>query len=670
MKKKSIIVFLLPFILIIASCIGIMQYDLLNSGRNYSYSQQDNNIQIRKDYLQSYTFELDLLRFCYAIDYNDRYDLNVSSEKNLHQLYGQNLSTYLLNQMDNFIISANDNLQYDYSFLKYHMLDLTDSSTYSNSGELSMNDSGDVYKITFDENGEISIETSSSINVPIKTAYTNLIRNNFQSNYTGNSETIELLKNRVFTFVVEKSADLSSLVSYNNNVYIYKDYSYHMNAVLFSFVVLAVLGLCLPLKKLRQFSFYQNIIDIPLEILVIVSLGFLTFSSRYIASNFFYNNPLSVMLYAILAFIFLMDVLVFKYFLQYPPLQYIKERSLTAQVASFVFDNMKQFDLAEKYNLTLFKVVIVNAFAIIILPMWMGVIGLIIYCVLLFIIMINVANQVKNDYQSLLEVTSSIASGKFDKTTNTDLGVFNSYKDSMDTIRDDFKNAVDSEIRSEKMKTELITSVSHDLKTPLTSIVTYADLLKDDQLDNDKKKEYIAVIDRNALRLKNLINDLFEVSKASSGNITLNLMEIDIISLIKQAILEYDHLFEKQGLQLKFTSNQEKSILKLDSQKTYRIITNLLVNISKYAMENTRVYIDVTDTQNKVEITLKNISKHEIRIEANELLERFVQGDSSRHSEGSGLGLAITKTFTELQGGTCQVSVDGDLFKVTLVFNK
>lgn len=670
MKKKSIIVFLLPFILIVASCIGIMQYDSLNSSRNYSYTQQNNTTQIRNEYLQSYTFELDLIRFCYAIDYNNRYDLNVSNEKNLRQLYGPNLSTYLINQMDNFIISANDNLQYEYSFLKYHMLDLTDNSTYSNSGELSMNTSGDVYKITFDEEGAISIETASAINVPIKTAYANLIRSNFQSNYTSSQETIELLKNRVFTFQVEKSADLSSLVSYNNNVYVCKDYSYHMNAVLFSFVVLAVLGLCLPLKKLRQFSFYQNIIDIPLEILVIVSLGFLTFSGRYIASNFFYNNPLSVMLYAILAFIFLMDVLVFKYFLQYPPLQYIKERSLTAQVASFVFDNMKQFDLAEKYNLTLFKVVVVNAFVIIILPMWMGVIGLIIYCVLLFIIMINVANRVKNDYQSLLEVTSSIASGKFDKTTNTDLGVFNSYKDSMDTIRDDFKNAVDNEIRSEKMKTELITSVSHDLKTPLTSIVTYADLLKDNHLDDEKKKEYIAVIDRNALRLKNLINDLFEVSKASSGNITLNLMEIDIISLIKQAILEYDHLFEKQGLKLKFTSNQEKSILKLDSQKTYRIFTNLLVNISKYAMENTRVYIDVKDTQDKVEITLKNISKHEIRIEANELLERFVQGDSSRHSEGSGLGLAITKTFTELQGGTCQVSVDGDLFKVTLIFDK
>ena len=380
MKKKSIIVFLLPFILIVASCIGIMQYDSLNSSRNYSYTQQNNTTQIRNEYLQSYTFELDLIRFCYAIDYNNRYDLNVSNEKNLRQLYGPNLSTYLINQMDNFIISANDNLQYEYSFLKYHMLDLTDNSTYSNSGELSMNTSGDVYKITFDEEGAISIETASAINVPIKTAYANLIRSNFQSNYTSSQETIELLKNRVFTFQVEKSADLSSLVSYNNNVYVYKDYSYHMNAVLFSFVVLAVLGLCLPLKKLRQFSFYQNIIDIPLEILVIVSLGFLTFSGRYIASNFFYNNPLSVMLYAILAFIFLMDVLVFKYFLQYPPLQYIKERSLTAQVASFVFDNMKQFDLAEKYNLTLFKVVVVNAFVIIILPMWMGVIGLIIYC--------------------------------------------------------------------------------------------------------------------------------------------------------------------------------------------------------------------------------------------------------------------------------------------------
>ena len=218
MKKKSIIVFLLPFILIVASCIGIMQYDSLNSSRNYSYTQQNNTTQIRNEYLQSYTFELDLIRFCYAIDYNNRYDLNVSNEKNLRQLYGPNLSTYLINQMDNFIISANDNLQYEYSFLKYHMLDLTDNSTYSNSGELSMNTSGDVYKITFDEEGAISIETASAINVPIKTAYANLIRSNFQSNYTSSQETIELLKNRVFTFQVEKSADLSSLVSYNNNV--------------------------------------------------------------------------------------------------------------------------------------------------------------------------------------------------------------------------------------------------------------------------------------------------------------------------------------------------------------------------------------------------------------------------------------------------------------------
>lgn len=670
MKKKSIIVFLLPFILIFISCVGIMFFDLDHQSQSYNYTQQDNSIQIRKDYLESYAFETDLIRFCYAIDYNNRYDVNVSNEKNLRQLYGQDLSNYMINQMDNFIISADNDLQNEYAFLNYHMLDLTNNSTYSNNDDTTTSNNPYTYHIVFDDQGNITIESSVNLSVPIKTVYTNLIRNNFESTYTGTRESIDMLKNREFNFTISSNADLSSVISYSNQYSYIVDYSYHMNALLFSFVVLAIAGLCLPLKKLRKYNFYQNIIDIPLEILVIISLGFVTFSSRYIASHFFYNNPLSVMLYAILAFIFIMDVLVFKYFLSYPPITYLKERSLTAQTVSFVFDNMKQFDLAEKYNLTLFKVIIVNAFAIIILPMWMGVIGLIIYCVLLFIILINVANRVKNDYQALLEVTSSIASGKFDKTTNTDLGVFNSYKDSMDTIRDDFKNAVDNEIRSEKMKTELITSVSHDLKTPLTSIVTYADLLKNDQLDDEKKKEYIGVIDRNALRLKNLINDLFEVSKASSGNVTLNLMEIDLVSLVKQALLEYDHLFEKQGLQIKFTTSNEKILLNLDSQKTYRIFTNLFVNISKYAMENTRVYIDIQDSQENVKITLKNISKHEIHVEANELLERFVQGDSSRHSEGSGLGLAITKTFTELQGGTCDVNVDGDLFKVTLIFEK
>ncbi|MBS5114715.1 MAG: HAMP domain-containing histidine kinase [Erysipelotrichaceae bacterium] len=253
---------------------------------------------------------------------------------------------------------------------------------------------------------------------------------------------------------------------------------------------------------------------------------------------------------------------------------------------------------------------------------------------------------------------------------NSNLGIFNSYRDSMGQIKDDFKQAIEREIKSEKMKSELITSVSHDLKTPLTSIVTYVDLLKNQNIEADKKQEYIEVIDRNALRLKNLINDLFEVSKASSGNIQMNYMDIDIIALIKQVLFEYEQAYDQKHLEVKFNSSSEKIILKLDSQKTYRILTNLFTNILKYALENTRVYIDIKETDYNVNITIRNISKYEIQVEAHELLERFVQGDSSRHYEGSGLGLAIAKSFCELQHGTFEVSVEGDLFKTVLTFQK
>lgn len=669
MKKKHISIFLLPFILIACCCLGIAYYDYTIRDSVYNYTTQYQNKQeIRKEYLQSYQFENDLLRFCYAIDYNNRVDLNVSVDDNIRQIYGEDLSGNMISHIDRFIRTTNNTLDTSYPFLKYKLEDHTDENTiYSNYAKDDL-ENDDVFIINFDERGNITLDAPYEMEIPIKSAYSNLIRTELQEEES--LEPVNLIKNTTFTFAVEKYADLSQLIGYYDEPSYYTDYTDHMNAIMLSFVILLIAGLCLPIKKLSQYTTYQNILNTPLEVAVLVSLGFLSFSARYIVDNFFYNDPLSLMLYGILATIFLFDVLIFKYFLQYPPLLYLKERSLTAQMLSFVFENMKQFDLAEMYNLTVLKGVVVNAIAIIVLPMWFGIVGLIIYCILLFIIIINVANRIRNDYESLLEVTSSIATGKFDKKTDTDLGVFNSYKDSMDTIRDDFKNAIDNELRSEKMKTELITSVSHDLKTPLTSIVTYADLLKDDNLDDEKKKEYIAIIDRSALRLKNLINDLFEVSKASSGNLTLNLMNIDIISLIKQALLENDHLFEKQGLIIKFNTNKEKVILNLDSQKTYRIFTNLIVNISKYAMENTRVYIDVLDNEKQVEISLKNISKHEIHVDANELFERFVQGDQSRHSEGSGLGLAITKAFTDLQGGRCEIHVDGDLFKVILTFPK
>ncbi len=195
------------------------------------------------------------------------------------------------------------------------------------------------------------------------------------------------------------------------------------------------------------------------------------------------------------------------------------------------------------------------------------------------------------------------------------------------------------------MKTELISNVSHDLKTPLTSIITYIDLLKDESITDENRKLYIDTLDRKSQRLQHLIEDLFEVSKANSGDVYLNIVNVDIVSLMKQTLLELDDKLADSSLIVKNNFSNEKIILPLDSQRTFRVFENLIINISKYAMPNSRVYIDILETDNKVNIMLKNMSASEIDFSVDDIMERFVRGDKSRNTEGSGLGLAIAKFY-------------------------
>ena len=220
------------------------------------------------------------------------------------------------------------------------------------------------------------------------------------------------------------------------------------------------------------------------------------------------------------------------------------------------------------------------------------------------------------------------------------------------------------------MKTELITNVSHDLKTPLTAITTYVELLKKEDITEEERRSYIDTLDKKSLRLKVLIEDLFEVSKASSNYITLNMMDVDVVNLMKQVSIEHTDKYEAAGIELRWNVPEEKVILSLDNQKTYRIFENLFVNIQKYAKPNSRVYFDVTENDSDVTITMKNMSAFELNVRPEELTERFVRGDASRNTEGSGLGLAIARSFTEAQNGSFEVAVDGDLFKTTIVWKR
>ena len=230
-------------------------------------------------------------------------------------------------------------------------------------------------------------------------------------------------------------------------------------------------------------------------------------------------------------------------------------------------------------------------------------------------------------------------------------------------------NAIEESIKSERFKTELITNVSHDIKTPLTSIINYVDLLKQENVDNEKIKEYIQILDQKSQRLKKLTEDLVEASKASSGNVKLEMEKINIVELIKQATGEFEDKFNEKGLKIVTEIPESEVNILADNRYIYRVIENLFSNISKYALEGSRVYIDVIAENKKVKIVIKNISKESLNITAEELMQRFVRGDKSRTTDGSGLGLSISKSLTELQKGTFDIQVDGDLFKVEIAFD-
>lgn len=241
----------------------------------------------------------------------------------------------------------------------------------------------------------------------------------------------------------------------------------------------------------------------------------------------------------------------------------------------------------------------------------------------------------------------------------------------INNIRDGLRKSIESEMKSENMKTELITNVSHDLKTPLTSIINYIDLLKRENIESETAKDYINILDKKSQRLKVLIDDLFEASKATSGAMELNITKIDIVQLLKQSLGENDERFKNSNLSVKLDIPDKKIFINGDGQRLYRVFENLISNIVKYSLSNTRVYIQMyVDDENKVVIIMRNISAYELDFCANEITNRFKRGDSSRSTEGSGLGLAIAKSIVELHGGKFNIEVDGDLFKSIIRLNQ
>jgi len=315
---------------------------------------------------------------------------------------------------------------------------------------------------------------------------------------------------------------------------------------------------------------------------------------------------------------------------------------------------------------------------------WQWVIcGMVLFCLLL------IACNTHNDFLTFLCLAASFAlilygtysfgillesakrMGKGDLDTKVDdrlmVGSFKEFASDLNDLADVAMVAAQKQLKSERMKTELITNVSHDIKTPLTSIINYVDLLQKPHTE-EESEQYLEVLDRQSQRLKKLVEDLMDMSKASTGNMAVEITRVDAVESVNQALGEFADKLERAQLYPVFRHSEDRVPIMADGKLVWRVLSNLLSNAVKYAMPGTRIYLDLSHVNGKVIISLKNISREELNVNAEELMERFVRGDVSRNTEGSGLGLNIAKSLMELQKGSLQILVDGDLFKVTLIF--
>jgi len=448
-----------------------------------------------------------------------------------------------------------------------------------------------------------------------------------------------------------------------------------------SILILTVLALAIPYTKQKQAAIVQIFNGMFFEIKGLLWITCL-FISVIIPAQGFYSDFLEPNWFFYLFGIpmtFLLLLLVYLTICYLKQVYYtgfmveVVKKSLAGALLLYLINTVRQIivqisdtDINQDHNRQLLTLLAINFLVLFIIAITggFGIILAIAYTVLLF----NYATKVINKARALHEASSQLARGDFDVVMPGDMGVLSPFAKSLNNIKEGFKVAVEEEVKSQNMKTQLISNVSHDLKTPLTSIITYVDLLKDENLDQETRHQYIDILDQKAKRLKSLIDDLFEASKASSGNLELHFEEVDAVALLRQTLGEMEESIKDSALQMRLNLPEGKVICELDGKRTYRVFENIISNILKYSLPGTRVYIEVKEDEKKVCLTFKNIAAYEMNFDPAEITERFTRGDKSRTNEGSGLGLAIAKSLVELQKGSLDIGIDGDLFKLVVTF--
>lgn len=608
---------------------------------------------------------------------------------------------YLISDFNNWLYEIkNETIERNHN-LKYQVVDNETGkvvTSYDWTFSEKTKEEYDFYvTIAFDKQGKISVKDAYNVNETDIVQRLSDFVIQFNDSYWDTSYTINPIVDTTFYYAVPKALQPYDSIYWQQDIS--NRYSFYENSG-FPFVILGasfvimVIALVLSSKKLCSVG--TGIISkIPAELLVAVgglAAAFVIAMSEII--YFTHDGELAEYLirigftdklvpflhigawatiFGVVAIITLSIKQLFVKGLK----RYCKENVLLIRIINWCLKKVKQFvnkiteiDIDDTVNKFLFKILAINFIILTVFcSIWFfGIAGLIVYTIAMFFFLQKKMKKLKDNYDSIMEITDSLAKGNLNVTEERNLGIFEPMKTNLTKIQGGFKKAVEEELKSQNMKTELISNVSHDLKTPLTAIITYIDLLKNEEITEEEKKSYIETLDKKSQRLKQLIEDLFEVSKANSGNMEVNLETVDVLSLIRQVELELAQKLEEVGIELTIRSNQEKILLELDGQKSYRIFENLFGNLVKYAMPNRKAYVDVISSGTVTQIEVKNMSKEELDFDTSELTERFVRGDKSRNSEGSGLGLAIVKSLVELQGGRFEIVTDGDLFKAIIRF--
>lgn len=551
-------------------------------------------------------------------------------------------------------------------------------------------------ELTYDENGNLrqsgNMDATEFSFLSLYNFYTlDGIVSNLMTDY---DEDVELnpptdLKVTLFIPKEMKTGGLVYTSVYNDSVWV----PFVLLALLISSFVIGVYLLLISWKILAKTQFFKTILSWKAEfnifffgtltILVIsvcmyimgVTINDILLPAmvRYgLSAAGVWVNIINFCLFFLSLFFIGIDIYYVKYSLCSGFVRFLKEDTWLGNRIMELYGGIKDlsnYDLDQKIKSLILKGVLLNTVLMFLCALFWGWLLVLIYGVVSYIFLLHQAQRIVKEYDKLLVRLDRIAQGDFKVDDQYQTSILPSLQEKLDTVQEDFEEAVKERVRSQNLRTELITNVSHDLKTPLTGIKSYLELLNDSQLSAEDKEEYLIRLNQYTDRLSKLIEDLFEVSKANSGNIQLETQNVDIVSLVEQVLVENETMLEKKGLSPVIRKPEEPILCLLDGDKTVRIFENLLSNVAKYALENTRVFVTMEKNQDTVDIMIQNISKTPLDFDPHDITERFVRADQSRHEEGSGLGLAIVKSFCEIQNGSFTVQLDGDVFKAIVSFS-